>query len=53
VVSAAIAASAGSRNEHTVLFAHDGSDAVRVYERLGLRVAARAAHFHSDHTPNV
>lgn len=49
VVSAAVAASVRSGNEHTILFTRDGGDAVRVYERLGFRAIARAAQFHGDH----
>lgn len=45
VVGAVVAASAAAGNDHTCLFTHEGSDAQRLYERLGLRSIARAAQF--------
>jgi GNAT superfamily N-acetyltransferase len=48
VVAAVVAASAAAGNHHTVLFTQEGSDAQRIYERLGLRTIARAAQFHRD-----
>lgn len=49
VVAAALAASAAEGNEAAFLFTRDGSSAQRVYDRLGMRVLARAAQFRRDH----
>jgi ribosomal protein S18 acetylase RimI-like enzyme len=48
VVGAALAASHEGGNRTTCLFTQQGSEAQRIYERLGMRVIARAAQFHSE-----
>jgi ribosomal protein S18 acetylase RimI-like enzyme len=48
VVAAAVNASAERGNDTTFLFTREGSDAQRVYTRLGLAVLSRSAQFHLE-----
>jgi ribosomal protein S18 acetylase RimI-like enzyme len=48
VVAAVIGASTAAHNDTTFLFAREGGDAQRIYERLGLRVRGRVAQHHLD-----